>query len=432
MKLFSIVLISLFALVGAHVPKAFSLLYLALVISWLMSCCLDPRPLPYLPAIRRKLLRIAQVLVLLFSCTYPIAMLHFGFWQLSGRQLLDVVSAVILPTSLLWWGAYWARRGLPLFVACLLSYSFGGLVFLLAALFKTWGLSWFVPHADPETLLMAWGSEVSMNVRSIEQNGILNVVLAPVSLWLLLERRYWMGWLLLLVALVGWLAVLPLAHGRLWIVSLALASWPLVCLISKLVPHFISSDHWLRWLPKAVSLMAAVLLVSLLWSRRAVFCDERLGMFAQALHHWPVLMAGGRLLTYKTTLCDGQTSVLVSLQGGESAGIAMLHNVPLDVVATVGFWAALPMLSLLFLALYCCGQFLLFWLRPVATNQKLQCLWLLWCFLSAAVPQWLFQPLIYGDGLLYYLSYASFGALLVISGSKANTECATVPASFSS
>jgi len=33
---------------------------------------------------------------------------------------------------------------------------------------------------------------------------------------------------------------------------------------------------------------------------------------------------------------------------------------------------------------------------------------------SVLIPQWFFQPLHYGDGLLYYISYAVLAALFAI------------------
>lgn len=412
MKVFSLVLIGLFALVGAHVPKAYSLLVVALVFTALKASREDHRALPPMAADRLLSWRTAQVLVLVFSCSYPLAMLHFEFWQLSGRQLLDVVSAVVLPSGLLWWGHYWARRDLRLFLGCWLSYGLGGLLFLLAALIKTRGWAWFAPQVDSGSLLMAWGSEASMNVRSIEQNGILCVVLAPVALRLLWRRRYLAAGATLLVALIGWLAVLPLHEGRLWIVSLALACWPLAAWSSRSLwgmLHFWGVSDWARF---GVPLTASAA-VAVGWAFRPHLCDERFSIYAEALRHWPELIAGGRILQYPYQLCNGQTAALALQEsGGPASGLSFLHNVPLDVLASVGLGPSLPLLLLLILALWAAGSFLLMWCRPGGCSLQLQ---LFWGVLAVLVPQWLFQPLLYGDGLLYYLSYSALGALLAIT-----------------
>ena len=413
MKLFSFVLISLFALVGAHVPKAFSLFYLAMLMSWLMSRQLDQRPLPPLPMDRSRLLRTVQVLVLLFSCTYPLAMLHFGFWQLSGRQLLDVVNAAVLPSALLWWGAYWARRDLRLFVACLLSYGLGGLVFLVAALLKTRGLSWFGPQLDPGSLFMAWGSEPSMNVRSIEQNGILIVALAPVALMLLFRRYYFLGLSLFCSAVLA-LSALLATNGRLWIVSLLLATWPFVGFGCRSLRRFLASSGLRGWMASGIGLMAVAAVLSVLWHFQWQLCDERFDIYLKAFQHWPQLIAGGRTLSYETLSCDGSNHLFLSTRGAPWADFAMMHNVLFDVLASVGLVSSLPLIIVLLIASFQYLCLLLSWLKPASWKHTAIDFYSCWCFLAVVVPQWLFQPLIYGDGLLYYLSYASLGMSLVI------------------
>lgn len=416
MTLFPSALVILFGLVGAHVPKAFTLLYLILAITCVRARWFDAKSVKLVPARKSKGFRVVQLLVLLFSFSYPLAMLQFGFWQLSGRQLLDVVSAVLLPSGLFWWGAHMARRDLRLFSTCLFSYSIGALIFLLSALLRTRGFAWFEPTADPGSLMMAWGSEASMNVRSVEQNGILNVVLVPIGIWLLLKGRYFRALLMLTLAIVGWLSVLPLLNGRLWTVSLALACLPLICCAFRSIWNVLGAccAPWQNRLGLPILLSISGLSIAVLIHHRASFCDERFAIYSQALRHWPDLIFGGRTLSYDVLMCDGLTRASLSLHPGSTPSFAMLHNVFLDVLATVGGMAALPMFLFLMFAVYAFVRF--------AYAMSCRCLWsasgislqLLWCFLCVIVPQWFFQPLIYGDGLLYYLSYAVFAGLLAI------------------
>ena len=406
-------LVMLFGLVGAHVPKAFTVLYFAIALTWVMSRWFDPQPWLPLPGCQGKQLRLVQVLVLLFSLAYPLALISYGIWQLNGRQLLDVVSAFLLPSGLLWWGAYLARRHIRLLSACLLSYCIGALIFLVAALCKTRGFDWFGASPGPASLLMAWGAEASMNVRSVEQNGILNIVIAPIGIWFLLKKRYWWGLLLLALALVGLCSVLPLLHGRLWIISLTIASYPLVVFMAR---SFLSraTKRWpgaRLWL--ALPVLLGAFLSALIIPNSRHLCDERFAIYGQALRHWPELISGGRQLSYDVLMCDGLTHAKLSLRPGASSSFAMLHSVFLDVLATAGWLATLPMLLFLVVGLFlfvrlvirfCCQRLR----RPSFSIQ------VIWSFLAVIIPQWLFQPLVYGDGLLYYLSYAAFGALLVI------------------
>jgi hypothetical protein len=417
MTAFPSALLLLFGLVGAHVPKAFTLLYVILGITWVRARWLDSIGNELKTGKSHADFRVVRLLVLLFSLSYPLAMLHFGFWRPNGSQLLDIVSALLLPNGLFWWGSYMARRDFKMLTTCLLSYGIGALIFLVSALLMTRGFAWFDPVVDPGSLMMAWGNEASMNIRSIEQNGILNVVLLPIAISKLCRRHYGAALLLLVLAILGILAVLPLQNGRLWTVSLALAFLPLICSASHSLWKVMSAYHsgWRSRLKLPIVLSTLGLAILALIQHRANLCDERFAIYFQALRHWPGLISGGRTLSYDVIMCDGLTRSSLSLHAGSAPSFAMMHNVFLDVLATVGAIASLPMLLFLIFALFAFARFAFVlscrrsWLY---TNTALQ---LFWCFLAVIVPQWLFQPVIYGDGLLYYLSYAALGGLLIIN-----------------
>ena len=81
---------------GLHVPKAFSLYYLLL--GWL---ALRSRGAP-LPNIW---IRLSAVLMLAFGLSYAAISVHYGLWQLGGRDLLDLISMLVLPAAGVWLGA---------------------------------------------------------------------------------------------------------------------------------------------------------------------------------------------------------------------------------------------------------------------------------------------------------------------------------------
>ena len=414
MKLLSCFLVILFVLIGAHVPKAFSLLYLALAITWVMARLCNPIPLLPLPPARLRLLRLVQVLVLAFSLSYPLAMLHYGFWQLAGRQLFDFMSALLLPSALLAWGVYLARARVYLLGGCFLAYALGALVFLVAALFKTWGLAWFVPHDMSTSLLMAWGSEPSMNVRSVEQNGFLAITLLPVGVMLWRLKHYLAASFVCLAAVLGAMAVMPLGGGRLWIASLLLALLPLGLSVglafSRALRRFGCGWRLQTFLP----LMIISALCVWLWPFTRNLCDERWQLFVQAFQRWPQLFAGGRQLAFGFMGCEGPMSLDLSPANSQHVTITMMHNVALDVVASIGLLPALPLLALLVIALV---EYVRLLQHILAVDPSLPGIGLkltcLWCCCAVLLPQWMFQPLIYGDGLLYYFSYAAVGVLLV-------------------
>ena len=404
----------LFVLIGAHVPKSFSLLYLAFILTIWMSLVF-PVSLSILPRRRLLLFRAIQFLVLIFSCSYSLSMVHFGFWELSGRQLLDFISSLLLPNSLIWAGFYLARRDQHLLANCLLGYCLGALGFLLAALVKTWGFSWFSLHDDPASLLVAWGSERSMNVRSIEQNGILNIVLGPIALFYVSQRRAFLAFALSSLAALGLLSVLPLVNGRLWIASLLIASLPLVF---RLVLPFAKAGCSLG---KGIFIagifsVAAAASVAFRPYLNLYLCDERFAIYAGALRDWRVFISGGRGLSFTVFPCNSMTPLHVSMTEHVPGSLTMLHSVPFDIIASVGIFPFLPLSIILSVALCLTAQlFVSLCATPIARLHCNMSIFFLWAFISALVPQWLFQPLLYSDGLLYYMSFFALGALAASS-----------------
>lgn len=412
MKNFPVVLTVLFFLIGLHIPKAFTILYLAVAAVWSIEC-FSPRPLRPLPQKRLILFDFTRVLVFVFSCAYTLAMLKFGFWELHGRDLLDVFGALILPSALLWSGLYLLRRDPMLFVNCLLAYCGGALLFLVFALIKTRGLGWFAYPGDPASLLLPWGSETSINVRSIEQGGILAIAMAPVSLFLLSHKRFLEAVVLFSASLLGLFAVLPLFHGRLWIPSLIAAAFPLVTIV---VIRISKRAHKVSLAIYAGLAYSLVSIISLLERRNLMtaLCDERFFLYAEAFRNWKLLIAGGRDLAFTAPLCDGSRQMFLSLKPNPSSTIEFLHNVPLDILASVGIGPFLPLALCLVVAMILYFQlWLSIFLPGFSHASRARCL-VLWSFTSVLVIQWLFQPLIYGDGIFYYLSYLSFGAIFAL------------------
>ena len=96
--------VGLVFLVGLHLPKAFTLLYLLYaVLFW------QTRNAPAVaPSRLWPLLALA-----VFSVSYAWASLHYGLWSLQGRDLLDLISMLALPCGGVWLGARLAQCWTP-------------------------------------------------------------------------------------------------------------------------------------------------------------------------------------------------------------------------------------------------------------------------------------------------------------------------------
>ena len=389
-----------FALMGLHVPKAFTLLYGVLVLLlWSARPIRSPSP---------RLL-LAGVLLAGFGLGYAVISVRFGLWTLGGRDVLDLASMLVLPAGALWVGALAARQLSWRQMGWLwLAYGLGALAFawlvLLDGRVMVSGGEWIdlLQRRRDSSITVPWGSDPSMNVRSIEQNAALAAAWLLPGGWLLLrpgERRLgvWLG----TFGLLALLAVLCF-NGRLGF---------LVALIG-VVPVMVAMDLprrvWRRVLLLLAGLGVAVAVVAAQVPRlgtqlRSRLYDERLDRFAGFLPAAPQFPWGGNQLHFDVV--DQQRQVLMQFDARQGE---LMHNVFFDIYVRVG-WLPLLLLALGLVLLLppALGN-----LRHALRSPHDQAGGLLLAgVLVCLTVQWLFQPLIFGDGLLFYLGFLLLGCL---------------------
>ena len=364
---------------GLHVPKAFSLYYLLL--GWL-AWRSRGAPLPDL------WIRLSAVTLLAFGLSYAAISVHYGLWQLGGRDLLDLISMLLLPAAGVWLGALaaarisWRSMGWLWF-----AYGLGALAYTWVVLLHGRGVGLLLEARRVSTIAVPWGSDPLVNVRSIEQNAALVVTWWLPGLWLLLrERQKLLGGLLLACATAG-LAAVVCFHGRLGYLMLLVGGLPLVWLLRR------SAWFW-RTLVAGTSALLGVLL----WKPQLVqrLSDERFDRFAGFFPVAPQFPWGGNQLHFEGVLP-------FDARQGE-----LMHNVLLDIYVRVG-WLPLLLLSLALLPLL--SRSLQALAAGLSKSEHRGGALLAASLLLCLTVQWLFQPLIYGDGLLFYFGFLLLGFL---------------------
>ena len=383
----------LFGLIGLHLPKAFTLLYAALaLLAWRTR-----KAPPLAPQLRWCLGALV-----LFSISYSAISLHYGFWQLGGRDLLDLVSIVLLPAGCVWIGARaasvlsWRQRSW-----LWLAYGLGALfyvwiVLLHGRVFSPDGglLELWLRRRDPD-ITAPWGSDPFVNVRSVEQNAAL--ACAWLVLGLRFLRRSALSWLISCAGVLGCAATVCFG-GRLGVLVAALGGLPVA---------FCSMPSRRRRQVFGLALLmgaTAVALAAMRFPKLAIrLYDERFDRFGGFLLNFGHFPWGGNVMNFAAHDRVRSAQMLFDASQGE-----LMHNVFLDLYVRVGWLPLLllllPIVSLLLRELAC--------LERVLRNEKLQ---LDGCiaagFLVFLSVQWLFQPLLYGDGLLFYVGFLLIGTL---------------------
>jgi len=399
--------VGLVFLVGLHLPKAFTLLYLlyaALFWQTRNAPVVAPRRLwPLLP-------------LAVFSVGNVWASLHYGLWSLQGRDLLDLISMLALPCGGVWLGARLAQCWTPRQLSGIwLAYGLGALAYVWLVLllgrdvFSSSLLEIWTQHRDL-SIAVPWGQEGVMNVRSVEQNASFAVAWMFPGLWLLLRKEHpRLAQLMVAAGLLGLLAVLAF-HGRIGLLVGLLSLPPLAWAVSS---ERIGAHQSLKlsvWALFGLGGFLLLSLVSLLWGRGDITSrllarvyDERLDRFLAFLTHIPDTLWGGQRLSFE--YFEQQRQVWVGFDA--SAG-DLLHNVPFDLVVRAGLIPAIALL-LAVVPLLCRSSLQLGQLLndPASRGHALMSAG----FLIVLTVQWLFQPLIYADGLLFYFGFFCLGAL---------------------
>lgn len=418
MRVLQAVAVLLAGLIGLHLPRAFMLLYG--LVALLAGAAL------WLPVARQSLPRPSRWLLalplLLSSLAYGAGMVHWGLWRWPADRF-DLINALLLPTLLFLAGLQVPRLGRRFGSALLLAYGAGALVYLLAALAVSRSPWWAVDQLFPQAISTAWGpgSGAPLNVRSLEQNAILAMALVPLAIQLLLPR--WappaviasaaasapprqlapgragpLAGAVLLVALLGLHGVWSL-QGRLGWLALGLAAVPaILALLAK------GRRQPLAGICLALAAIAAAGLGRQQLALRAGtgwgqgLCDERWSLHLALLSHLGEAPWGGHQLRVAYRLCNGSAASF----GPSDATVTIAHNVLLDMYNDVGWLAPLLLLVAILPALVV----LLRGFGAAARAHRWD--WrvtLGWAWFAVLAMQWLFQPLLYADGLLYYFSF---------------------------
>lgn len=412
--------------VGLHLPRSFLLLYVIVGLLFWRTCLVhleESEPLRWVqsPGVLRSAL-----FLLVFSVTYGFGMLAWGFWLLPA-DALDALNALLLPGLLFLAGVRAASLPRTWSTRLLLTYAFGALLYVLIALAFARSPWWNWSQVFPVSITVPWGSSVAINVRSVEQNGYPALLLLAPGLMLTFGSstvpRRLLGAAFLSLSALG-AHVVGALEGRLGWLTLVVSMLPVVVLLAVRLIASVPRSWCRSWpIPALVAMFGlagvgtgiAVLNSRLqgsgIWSQG--LCEERFSLYASILARLGQAPWGGRRLQFPFRTCGDQALNLVF---GAAGQVGIAHNVWLDIYYTLGFVPVLLLLAALApSALAVVKGFVSAW--PAWDWQVC----LRWCCFCLLLGQWLFQPLQYSDGLLYYLSFFVAG-LFLVEGRRAFLE----------
>jgi len=374
-------------LFGLGFPKSFSLLYVVLLVGGWQAVRRGALP----PSPR---LHWAAMALLLFGCSYAVIQVWHGVWAPWPSFVPEILAVAVLPSAGLLAGWLLSRERLADQSRWLLAYVLGCLVYALSAVFLSHQPWWNLGQTFTHVLRVPWGEPQWLSTRAVEQRGFLSVVqLALVGPLLWQTPRRW-GLLLACLGLgaLG-LYVAYSTQSRIGVFTMYLALIPLLW-------------HWRagRWRRLALACYGLAPLLALLSGR---VCDERFGLVAQFLAHMARAPMGGRLLAFPYASCLPHEQLVFGSQPGSTAFTP--HNVILDVFNDAGW---IPFALLMFAMLLLLKAWLQGFFQALEVQGSSPGLVLRWGIFSVLLVQWLAQPFLYTDQLMFSLGFVFFGITL--------------------
>jgi len=373
------------ALLGLGVPRSFALLSLALLV---VLVCWGQRRQPSAP---RWLVWCASCLML-FGLSYSISQMLWGVWSPPMAWLTEIINLTLLPAACLlagWCLGHWApRQG----TRVMLLYIVGGLLYVSLALALSRSPWWDLRESYELLIRVPWGSDGLINVRSVEQRGFLALGLLPIAAVLASRKQFRLalgcGFLGLIAVHVG-----IATNSRIGWAILALDCLPLVLLLPSL---------WARWF-----VLGTIGVSTLGGIAQGWLCDERFWLMKGFLQKMPSALWGGRQITFNYQSCPPVTPLRFGSFEGSTASLA--HNNFLDVYNDVGL---LPLIFLIIAVIplaYAIGRDLIVVMQLEVLSSSFL---LRWSLFSVVVVEWLIQPFVYSDQLMFTLAFLFAGYLL--------------------
>ena len=373
---------------GLGIPKSFSILYAVLLVFGCKAIFSgSPRP----PA---WVLVIASFLFL-FGFSYAGAMVWHGVWYPWQKWLREISAIVFLPAGCFLGGWLYGVFSSKSVNRILISYMAGALIYALISVFISHQPWWNLSQTFSHVLRVPWGEQQWLSTRAVEQRAFLSLAILPIVFVNLVRYRgfHWSTLCLGLAAASSGYYVGYTTQSRIGIFTLILS----------MIPCF-----WL-FKPKILrrSLLLCALSAGLILVISGHVCDERVYLQSQFILHMPTALMGGRQLHFPYASCIPSEKLVFGSFEGSSAFTP--HNLLLDIYNDAGlipfslFLAAIILLSVRLFRGFHQSLSLYGWSSTIALRFSIA---------SVLVVQYLAQPFLYTDQLMFSLGFFFFGSML--------------------
>lgn len=377
-------------LIGLGFPKTFSLLY---IIYFFIAACFfgsdrnsESNPPSYL--------LLCSASLAFFGITHSAIQILHGVWTPLSQHLGEIIAIIVLPAAGLLVG-WMLNQLVPRQISKILfAYALGSLTYALLAVLVSHNPAWNMLQTFSHVLVVPWGNIKYLSTRAVEQRaflllGMLPLVFSGIKSPKTITMR--LRLVLVLIVFLG-LYVNYSTQSRIGFMVIYLSFLPVLLGLGNL--------------RTVLGMFALTTSLPLIAFRLGWICDERVFLQIEFIRRMYLSPMGGRLISFPYKSCI-QSERLVFGSFPSSSSFTP-HNVILDIYNDSGIipfcLLLVPVASLLLVLLsYFIRRF-----RANTLNLSIQLRWSIFCLL---ITQWMVQPFLYTDQLMFSLGFLFTGLM---------------------
>ena len=378
---------------GLGFPKSFTLLYICLLVAVAKVIRTPGRPIP-------RAISIACISLIAFGIAYALIQIYQGVWSPPAQFKAEIAAVSLLPWSCLLVGWKIAPSRGYLMAKTTIAYMAGCLIYALLSLSITEVMASDLPQ---NVLRVPWGNEAFLSIRAIEQRAFLSLPLLPLSCYLGLCATNKLARIIsFLMFMMGSLALVftIAAHSRIGFLVLLISLGPYLTLLQPRI---------------RVALLGFISAFALYLAKfTRILCDERIYLVSSFISHMPNAPMGGRVLVFSYADCDPK--LMNQFGSFEGSDAFSPHNVILDIYNDAGI---IPFIFLFSAIIIIVGLFLFSFLQAFRYSLLPDlCVFLIWGVFSTLLVEWISQPFLYTDQLMFTLGFLFIGSAINMLSNK--------------
>ena len=379
--------VALAFIIGLGLPKTFTILYIILLITY--YTCLTNGSWKF-----TRPLAISTFTLFLFGISYSVIQIWHSVWTPWSSYLPEIVAVSILPAACLNAGWLVGTQPSSKSTVSLNAYIVGCLIYSLLCILRSHQPWWNLMQTIQHVALVPWGDPQWLSIRAIEQRGFLSFAyLASVATLFQIDRAKKNSIIICcILGLIG-LYITYSTQSRIGLFTLYL----------MLIPNlYLQSSRFLK-----LAALAAAIVPLIAGLLSGLICDERIGLVINFVREMPKGLMGGRVITFPYKSCISYERL--SFGSNINTDAFTPHNVILDVYNDAGIIPfSLLLVAVIILSIMWINSFSKC-LRSEGLSFELSMRWAIFCVLFV---QWVAQPFMYTDQLMFSLGFWFLGLTL--------------------